>query len=222
MNKNLKVFPISQVCGHCSNTSLMEDVGSVYNDLTIVKEGEHDYGYLPQFGNYYHVLICPACKNENIIKYHYSELMESNEGKECSLLYPLNNDIPLGLPNKIKTAFQEAEKVKALNVNAYAILMRRLLELVCLDKHSEAKTLSQMLTDLASKNEIPSKLVDLAGSIKNFGNIGAHASSGELTVSEIPIVGALTKAILEYIYSAPYLISVAEAKIKEIKKINSM
>lgn len=55
---------------------------------------------------------------------------------------------------------------------------------------------------------------------RDFGNIGAHAGSGELTEKEIPIVNALCNAILEYVYSAPYLATLAENKLQTIKKRN--
>lgn len=78
-------------------------------------------------------------------------------------------------------------------------------------------TLASMLKELADKNEIPQKLVKIASGLKDFGNIGAHAGSGELTQKEIPIVNALCIAILEYIYSAPYLATIAEDKLNSIK-----
>lgn len=74
-----------------------------------------------------------------------------------------------------------------------------------------------MLKELADKNEISSKLVDVAKGLKNFGNIGAHAKIGKLTKKEIPIVNALSNAILEYVYSAPYLATLAEKKLNTIK-----
>ena len=74
-----------------------------------------------------------------------------------------------------------------------------------------------MLKELAAKNEIPDKLVKVASGLKDFGNIGAHAGSGDLTEKEIPILNALCSAILEYVYSAPHLATIAENKLKTIK-----
>jgi len=203
-------------CGHCSNISAMEIIGQVFENLT---EDYIDpkYGPPPENGNYYAVLICPACKKENIVKYHWHDFMESDDEITYNVLYPLNKNIPLGLPDKIKSTFQAAEKVKTIDVNAYAILMRRLLELVCIDRKAKGSTLAIMLKELSDKNEIPEKLVDVAKGLKNFGNIGAHAGIGELSEKEIPIVNALTKAILEYIYSAPFLATLAETKLDAIK-----
>jgi hypothetical protein len=126
--------------------------------------------------------------------------------------------VPIGLPENILKAFKAAEKIKTIDVNAYVILLRRLLELVCLDRSARGNTLAAMLADLSSRREIPDKLVNVAKGLKDFGNIGAHARIGELSENEIPIVTALCTAILEYIYSAPHLATIAELKLKAIKK----
>lgn len=201
-------------CGHCNNISKMEIIGSI-GDL--VDEMDPEHGPIGQYGTYYDVFRCPACEKPNIVSYGWHDGMESEDELDYEFLYPLDKSIPLGLPAPILSTYKAAEKVKTIDVNAYAILMRRLLELVCIDRNASGKSLALMLKDLANKNEIPEKLVDVANGLKNFGNIGAHAGSGELSEKEIPIVKALTKAILEYIYSAPYLATVAENKLKSIK-----
>lgn len=192
----------------------MEIIGSVGD---IEDEVDPEYGPMGQHGTYYDVLRCPACNKPNIVCYGWHDGMESEDEVNYEFLYPLDKSIPLGLPSNILSTYKAAEKVKTIDVNAYAILMRRLLELVCIDRNATGKTLALMLKDLANRNEIPDKLVQVANGLKNFGNIGAHAGIGELSEKEIPIVNALTKAILEYIYSAPYLATVAENKLNSIK-----
>ncbi len=202
-------------CGHCSNISAMEILGQVTERLT--KDVDDDlHGPFPEEINYFAVLICPACKKKNIVEYYWNDFMESDDDLTYTVLYPADRDFPIGLPDSIGPAFRAAEKVRFIDVNAYAILMRRLLELVCLDRKAKGKTLALMLNDLATKKEIPDKLVKVAGGLRIFGNIGAHAGAGELSENEIPIVFSLTRAILEYIYSAPYLAKLAEEKLKEI------
>ena len=105
-----------------------------------------------------------------------------------------------------------------MDVNAYAILTRRLLELVCLDRGAQLNNLAVMLRDLANRNEIPDKIVKVAIGLKDFGNIGAHAGIGDLSENEIPIVNALCIAIIEYVYSAPYLATLAEQQLNKIRK----
>lgn len=201
-------------CGHCSNISKMEIIGSI-GDLK--EDFDQDHEPMGEYGTYYEVLKCPACKKANIVSYGWNDGIESEDEVYYEFLYPIDKSIPIGLPPEILSTYKAAEKVKTIDVNAYAILMRRLLELVCIDRKAVGKTLALMLQDLASKKEIPDKLVDVASGLRNFGNIGAHAGSGELSENEIPIVKALTKAILEYIYSAPHLASIAENKLKAVK-----
>lgn len=201
-------------CKHCGNLSKMEIIGSATENDNFVDE-EHNHTY--HAGITYSVLKCPACKKINIVTFGWDENTTSDDDITYEFLYPLDLSIPIGLPEKILRAYQAAQKVKSIDVNAYAILVRRLLELICLDRKAEGKTLASMLNDLSSKGEIPSKLVKVAEGLKNFGNIGAHAGSGELTEKEIPIVNALCSAILEYVYSAPHLATLAEQKLKNIK-----
>jgi Domain of unknown function (DUF4145) len=201
-------------CRHCGNVSKMEIIGNVNDDHT---EIDPEYGPMTEWGIHYNVLKCPACEKINIVSYTWHDGIESEDEISYEFLYPQNSSYPIGLPEKILTAFKAAEKVKSIDVNAYAILMRRLLELVCIDRSATSGSLATMLKELATKNEIPEKLVKVAVGLKDFGNIGAHAGSGELTEKEIPIVNALCNAILEYVYSAPYLATLAENKLQTIK-----
>jgi hypothetical protein len=204
-------------CGHCGNVAKMEVLGSV-KDTSVETDNEGIYEY--EAGTIYEILKCPACKKDNVVCFGWWDGIESEEEIEYKFLYPLDKDTPLGLPTKILNAYKAAEKVKTIDVNAYAILMRRLLELICIDRKAKGNTLAVMLKDLSNKNEIPAKLVDVANGLKNFGNIGAHAKIGELSEEEIPILSALITAILEYIYSAPFLASSAEEKLKTITTKN--
>lgn len=201
-------------CRHCGNIAKMEIIGSVNDDRT---EIDPDYGPITEWGINYSILKCPACEKTNIVSYTWHDGMDSDDEISYDFLYPQNSKYPLGLPEKILTAYKAAEKVKSIDVNAYAILMRRLLELVCLDRGASSGMLASMLKELADKSEIPQKLVKIASGLKDFGNIGAHAGSGELTEEEIPIVNALCSAILEYVYSAPHLAALAEHKLNTIK-----
>jgi hypothetical protein len=49
-----------------------------------------------------------------------------------------------------------------------------------------------------------------ARGLRQFRNVGAHAELGELTKEEAPILENLTRAILEYVSSAPLLIAQAD------------
>lgn len=201
-------------CRHCGNISKMEIVGSAEIDETW---GDEKIGYGPNMGTSYDVLKCPACEKVTIVSYFWHEDMDREE-ITYEILFPTEVNYPIGLPDNILSAYKAAEKVKPIDANAYATLMRRLLETVCIEHQAKPNTtLHLMLKELADRQEIPQKLVKVAQGLKNFGNVGAHAGSGDLSREEIPIVSALATALLEYIYSAPYLATIAEDKLKEIK-----
>jgi hypothetical protein len=201
-------------CKHCGNISKMEIVGNITD---YIKGEDPEFGYINFHGTKYSVLKCPACCKINIVSYFWHDAMESDEEITYDLLFPADTIYPVGLPEKISDAFKAAEKAKSFDVNAYAILTRKLLELVCLDRGAKKDWLAKMLRELANAGEIPEKLVEIASKLKDFGNIGAHAGSGDLTLEEIPIVNALSIAILEYVYSAPFLATEAENRLNEIK-----
>ena len=210
---NTKLSP-AIACLHCGNISKMEIIGTG-NDVTL-DDDVNGPGY--EYGTRYDIIKCPApqCKNINIAAQSWHDAFDDEEW-QYKIVCPQLPNHPEGLPDKISKALNAANKVKSVDANAYAILGRRLLEMVCLDRNAKGSNLAVMLKDLSDKREIPEKLVDVAKGLKDFGNIGAHAGTGELTSKEIPIVSALCRAILEYVYSAPYLASLAEEKLKKIK-----
>lgn len=127
------------------------------------------------------------------------------------LVYPqVNQKIPKGMPSTIEKAYRIADRIKAIDIDIYTISLRKILELVCIDKHAKSGTLNEMLQDLANKNEIPNKLVMIASHLKSFGNIGTHPLAGRLSKNEFPIIKSLIDSILAYLYEAPYLASIAE------------
>jgi hypothetical protein len=105
---------------------------------------------------------------------------------------------------------------KNISPNAYGVLLGRVLELVCEDRQAKGDSLHKKLQDLSTRGEIPTKLVDVARSLKDLRNVGAHASLGNLTADEVPILEDLTRAILEYVYGAPAL---AEAAVKRLNTL---
>jgi hypothetical protein len=132
-------------------------------------------------------------------------------------LYPLGEKVLRGLPRKIDAAYQAAHKVRNIDANAYGVLLGRVLDLVCEDRKASGKTLDQKLKSLAQNGEIPSKLVDVAAGVRKLRNIGAHANMGDLTAAELPVLDDLTRAILEYVYSAPFLAKEAEKRLAKLK-----
>ncbi len=202
-------------CGHCYNISKMEIIGNGY--VTETEDVDENYSF--EYGDTYQIVKCPACNKINFVSFSWHEHWPEARPNYI-VLYPQNGAEPVGLPDHILKAYRAAEKVRTVYISAYAILLRRILEEVCLNRQAQGSNLAAMLKDLASKQEIPEKLVNVAKGLRELGNIGAHAGEGELGEDEVPILKALCDAILEYIYSAPHLAELAESKLNKIKRKN--
>ena len=219
MTKKEKQFSGTILCSHCGNNAPMEIV-STYSQVQTHEDKNSNMTW--DSGDVYELLLCPACKAVILRNYFWQEYFEPDD-IVVKILYPTATKIPVGLPGQIKIAYDAALKVKTIDANAYAVLIGRVLEMVSLDRKASGKFLGDKLTDLAKRGEIPDKLVGVAKGLKNLRNVGAHATLGELTKSEVPILENLCKAILEYVYSAPFLAQQAEdcllqLQIKKDKK----
>ena len=202
-------------CAHCGNFAPMKCVSSYFDIHTSGDEDEH---YSWDEGEVYDLLLCPSCKKVSLGNYYYDDRFVNESDKaDYTILYPADNKLPFGLPGPIKNAYEAALKVKQIDSNAFAVLMGRLLEMVVEDRKAIGKTLNDKLSDLATKREIPDKLVGVANGLRNFRNVGAHAALGDITPAEVPILASLANAILEYVYSAPHLSQVAQEQFKKLR-----
>ncbi len=214
MKKKKPSFSPSIRCEHCRNTSPMEVVAT---HSTIRDHEDSSGSHSWQAGTVYELLICPACEGVTLRSGFWHDSIDP-EDVEAITLYPGTEKSLRGLPAKIEKAYQAAQKVRKVDANAYGVLLGRVLEFVCEDRHASGDTLDRKLKSLAGLGEIPSKLVDVAAGLRKFRNIGAHASLGELTDAELPILDDLTRAILEYVYSAPHLAKEVEDRLSRLKK----
>jgi hypothetical protein len=201
-------------CGVCTNKSTMQICGTVLHSTDFHDEST---GMVHENGDMYSVLLCPNCSQINIAVSHWHEGMEDENELSYHVIYPAKERLPIGLPADIKKGYEAALRVKSIDANSYAVLLRRVLELVCIDRNAQGKDLYNKLDDLIKKNEIPANLAEVAQGLRDLGNVGAHAVIGEITEKEIPILRALINAVLEYVYSAPFLALIAKETSDKIK-----
>ena len=202
-----------RVCVHCHNMAPHKIVSRYANLRSNFHEAVGDYAV----GFAFVMIECPACSNVTLLREHWHTGMDDALPQEVEVVYPLQRPRTNGLPTQVQGALDAAEKVKAVDANAYGVLVRRGLEVVCQDRRARGRNLHEKLKDLGKKNEIPARLVDIALGLKNLGNIGAHASLGDLSPREVPLMTSLLEAILEHVYGAPYLITIVEKRLAELK-----
>ena len=211
-----KRFTSPITCKHCSNKAPMLIV-TEYSQITTIKDENSPMSW--DEGYFWEVLECPACNDILFRKGYWHEYLNEEPVPDYEMLYPTptSTDVIRGLPQIISESFETAQKVKAIDSNAFAVSLGRVLDLVCIDKNAEGDTLFLRLKDIADKGIMPHQLAEMAHQLRQLRNIGAHANLGELTKAEIPILESLSKAILEYVYSAPALVQLVQAKIDALK-----
>ncbi len=199
-------------CLHCHNVAPMRVVGSVGDTV----EQDMDNGPPVQHGIVYEVLSCPKCEQATIRSGRWNDSMESDDWRG-TVIYPSQRPQILGLPPAVEQEFRAAEMVSQVSPNAYAVLLGRVLDVVCQDRNAVGDTLHKQLIDLAAKQEIPRNLADLAHKLRQLRNVGAHASLGTLSADEVPVLEALCRAVLEYVYAAPKLMERVGQLVAKLK-----
>jgi hypothetical protein len=196
-------------CGTCDKSAsqnvVAEYTQSVVEELEVERQA---YCYVEDY--LLRLSLCGSCDTIN--------LSVQDDGGEISVLYPSPPGNLEGLPPEVAKAYKAARAVRLIDPNAFAVLLGRVLEIVCLDRSASGSSLSEQLKDLATKGEIPGPLAEMAHQLRFLRNVGAHATLGELTRVEVPILNDLCNAILEYVYTAPHTVERVAKRIDELKK----
>lgn len=209
MTDNKNVTSAAIACGHCRNRTLMR-VAAMHRELLAENEEKS--------GVDYQLLKCPACDQINLRIVQWDDsaveaLAEDGEDPEFVLgeiVYPPAEKVPDGLPMDLRTAYEEALAVRLSSPNAYAVMLGRVLEAVCVDRKAEGRTLYDQIADLGDRGEIPDTIVQVAHGVRKLRNVGAHAAIGSLGKRDVHVIERLARAVLEYVYTAPRLVRLAE------------
>ena len=210
-------------CGHCRNIAPMK-IGATYShkvdSQSVGSDWEDEADQELDIYKVYELCVCRVCK-EVTVRFHYWHEFVDNGEIATTVLYPAKEVAVNGLPLKIQQAYDEAQSVRNVSTNAYGVMLGRVLELVCQDRGATGSTLGKKLSSLVQKNEIPEKIFGIATGLRKLRNLGAHAGLGELTARELPVLDDLTRAVLEYVYSASYLAELAESKLLKLQNVKN-
>lgn len=188
------------ICQHCGNRNAHEVVAE-YKDSS-----DYDDGMKWSEGYYYQLLNCKACREVSLIKYLWSDLWEPNIDWDIPIfLFPTIDSLVYDLPQNIRKDYESARKVRQVDPHAYAVMIGRLLEGICLDRKAIGKTLFSKLEYMYSQDIIPEHIYSIATSIRKLRNVGAHQSAVELRKKDIPLLDDLTETLLHYLYIIPKL-----------------
>jgi Domain of unknown function (DUF4145) len=148
----------------------------------------------------YHFFRCDGCTQISV--YIWSAL-HSPYSEFGELIYPRRFIDGITLPDSVKVAYVEAEKIRPHSVTAYAVLSRKVLEVIANERGINERNLSRALEVLAATNQIPPVLAEAATLIRVFGNVGAHSGGGELNGLHAEMIGQFLELIVQYVYEAP-------------------
>jgi len=198
-------------CDHCHNTVTMPIVAT-HSQARNHEAEAHNMVWAE--GNVYEMLQCPACDGVTFQRGYFHD--QFPDEWDPVVLYPTEATKVVGLPPAIERAYAAALAVKGIEAHAFAVLVGRLLEIICLDKGAQGRSLFEQLNSLAQNGVIPQQLVQIANGLRNFRNIGAHAAGVQLSENEVPVIEALCRAILEYVYGAPNLVALAQDTLDKL------
>ncbi|MES2448486.1 MAG: DUF4145 domain-containing protein [Bacteroidota bacterium] len=125
------------------------------------------------------------------------------------------------IPEKVLNAFEEAIKCHSNTCFiASAIMIRKTLEEICIERGASGANLFKKLQDLGGKILIPKELLDGMNELRLLGNDAAHIEAqtfNEIGKEEIEVSMEFAKEILKAVYQYDNLLQRLK-KLKEKRK----
>ena len=165
------------------------------------------------------VAACETCGNVLV----YDNLGDQTEDKwfsKCELVYPRSPFLSPVIPQKIANSYAEAFRIRAISPNAFAVLIRRALEILCNERGVTKGTLAARLKILSDKGELPPVLSQTTDLLRLIGNIGAHGSEQSVHPLQVRAIDDFFTAIVEYLYVAPRKIADFQKRLQALKGID--
>jgi hypothetical protein len=206
-------------CLHCGNKAPQK--------LVFLKEFISDYAEdnngeeIPILFGVDYILECQTCSRLSVYVTDVSEQGEAEKSfYQSKRMWPTNTlDLDsFGIPKDILDTYAEASKIKFIAPNAFAVLMRRALEVICIDQGiSEKKSLHESLKKLTVLGKLPPLLSEVSNIIKIIGNAGAHAVGAPIYRTHVLAIDDFFRLVLEYLYVAPNKLEKFKKELEEFR-----
>jgi hypothetical protein len=206
--KHDRTANIATRCPHCGHYGTFIPVAGhdIYTYAHFQNVGEQPVNYLG----------IRKCPNEKCLGHLF---FIANSQKVVLLTSPTET-IPFdkeNIPEKVLNAFEEAIKCHSNSCFiASAIMIRKTLEEICIDRGATGKNLFKKLEDLGSKILIPQELIIGMNELRLLGNDAAHIEAqtfSEIGKEEIEVSLEFAKEILKAVYQYDSLLQ----KLKRLK-----
>jgi hypothetical protein len=158
-------------------------------------------------GSIYQTLRCYNCQQITFYQFSIHTGMDPEyiDRSYDQTLYPSAAESPMGLPPVIQREWDAAMRVRRVSPNAFAVLLGRVLDQICIEHKAKGKFLHNRIDHLVSSGALPKPLKEVAHGLKDLRNFGAHGNLGDLDPKDAPLLESLCRALLMYLYTVPAL-----------------
>jgi len=151
----------------------------------------------------YHLSKCPRCEKPFLTESEYYVIpAEVNDFQGSKLLYPSDNKfISDKLPLSIQKSYQNAKQ--SYKVGLYepaAIMCRKCLEAICIEKGVEKGPLKTKIDKLQENRIIDDKLYQWADNLRIIGNDAAHDINIDISQQDASDAIEFIEALLSYVF----------------------
>ncbi|MBK1877085.1 DUF4145 domain-containing protein [Pelagicoccus mobilis] len=192
------------ICLHCSSDKGFEYILSREYKSRSYSANLKDYDGEEFEGS----MAVVACKNCGALTVYDDTCGWHEDDDICpgEILFPSIIHDHGAIPKKVKEAYEKALRVQWIDPDAFAVLIRKALELVCSLEGAKGHNLQKKLENLKGIKSIPSDIAEAAQALRLSGNIAAHDVEKGLHPLYVHKVDDFFKLILDYIYILPFRI----------------
>jgi len=205
----------SGLCPRCGKQSSFEIAGSLpvtfdYETYSVGSDGTYRHDLIDRVTS----LICRHClQGVVVVEEQWVGEKPKKEQKGGGVIsfrgihwWPLPEaKLSSDIPSDIAGAFAEAVTALAANCpRASAVMARRTLEAITVDKGETKGTLADRLNALGAKGVLHPTLSDWAKEVRLVGNVGAHFDPiKQVTVEDAQQLVNFIRELLKYLYELP-------------------
>jgi len=175
---------------------------SVYEDehfpMDLSSEGKSYQGKM-------FVSKCIGCGRLAIYDDRGAELDDSLFSKAMRL-YPSNVTINRSIPDEVREIYISALKVKNIDSDAFVLLVRKALEVICKIEGINKGNLSSKLQKLKSAKNLPDSVMEAANQLRLIGNQAAHDVE-RVHPLNAELIEDFFQVLLDYLFLLPAKLS---------------
>jgi len=148
--------------------------------------------------------VCNHCQKAILIYETLGEYGSYNTDSYYPSILP--KPIPENIPDFIKSDLMEDHLCIGVNAfRASAVLSRRILQMICIDKGAKGEKLADQIEELRQKGIITVDIAEWAHSVRWVGNNAAHPTSSEVSKEDAEDILNLVEQMIHVLYVATKL-----------------